>query len=271
LREFIDSRIKWEFEHVGRKGKKGEDYWSQLFGFVVTNDAFEKSLDEESFSYILRHTHHRPRDLQRMVRTIVENQSAQSGVQPDDILSGREKITQQVIKESVKDVCSIKMEGEFFFEMERRYKRIDIPYIIDLVSGLSIPFGMDEIVNRHKILTQEQNIKPGQLYYTLRQLWESGIIGIEIIPPPEATSVTIRALRNMLPSDGYIKHTWKSGKVIERWYFFEYNWTESQPPFALIKRFENAKGKDGKAQFILHPATFEKFIPSYRSEYPLGV
>lgn len=270
LREFIDSRIKWEFDYVGRKGK-GEDYWSQLFGSVITNDAFEKPVDEDCFSYILRHTHHRPRDLQRMARKIVENQADQSRVQPDDILYEKEKITQQVIKESVKEVCSIKMENEFFVEMERRYKRIDIPYIIDLVSGLSIPFGLDDIVNRHKILMQEQNIKPGQLYYTLRQLWESGIIGIEITPPPEATSVIMRHLRNILPSEGYIKHTWKSGKVIERWFFFEYNWTESQPPFALIKRFGNAKGKDGEAQFVLHPATFEKLMPSYRSEYPLGV
>jgi len=112
------------FNYVGRK-TKNEDYWSQLFGNVINNDSFEKSVDEDSFSYVLRHTHHRPRDLQRMARQIVENQAAYSGSTADDVLYGRDgsRINQQIIKDSVKEVCDVKMRNEFFVEMERKYKK----------------------------------------------------------------------------------------------------------------------------------------------------
>jgi len=124
LKDFINNRIKWEFNYVGRK-TKNEDYWSQLFGNVINNDSFEKSVDEDSFSYVLRHTHHRPRDLQRMARQIVENQAAYSGSTADDVLYGRDgsRINQQIIKDSVKEVCDVKMRNEFFVEMERKYKK----------------------------------------------------------------------------------------------------------------------------------------------------
>lgn len=122
-------------------------------------------------------------------------------------------------------------------------------------------------MTRHKKIKNESNIKPGELYYTIKQLWESGIIGIEVVPSPEITSLHLRELRNMLPSEGYIKYNLKGGKNIDRWYYFEYNWNKS--PHILIKRFENAD--DGKARFILHPSTFEMLLPTIHSDCPIGV
>jgi hypothetical protein len=262
LREFINSRIQWEFKHIGRK-PKSIDFWSQLFSNNITNGACTPEITEDCFLYFLRHTHHRPRDLQRMARLAVQNQASSSRISIDEVLFGKDglKVNEKNIRNAIKETCELKMRNEFFNELRRKYSKTDILYVKDLVTGISVPFELDDLKQRHKDL-KGSDIKPGELINLAEKLWESGLIGVEINPCHES----IRDLMNFLGMEGFRKYILKGGDSIAKWFFFEYNWNQS--PFVLKKRFESEK--DGKASFVLHPSTFEFLLPTVDKTCPIG-
>lgn len=263
LKEFIDTRIRWEFNRIGRKSKETTDYFSQLFPREIVNNDCNPEITEDCFLYILRHTHHRPRDLQRIVRKAVINQADTSRISYDEVLSGKDgmRVSSLNIKEAVREVCMKKMHDEFFNEMGRKYSKTDIQYVRDLVSKIPVPFNLDHLIKRHKIIKKE-TIKPGELVDITKKLWESGLIGIEVIPQ----SNSIRDLLGIFGREGFREYKPKSGDAVSRWYFFEYN--TNQPPSVLLNRFEQAT--DGEANYILHPSTFEFLLPDVKRACPIG-
>lgn len=90
LKVFIERRIAWEFDRVGRAPvARGKTYWDQLFEPLVHNDyPRPEAFDERSFDYAIRHTTLRPRELQRIARLAVEVCAAKTGRGIDDILKG---------------------------------------------------------------------------------------------------------------------------------------------------------------------------------------
>jgi len=263
LKEFIDARIKWEFSRIGRKTKDTTDYFSQLFVKEIKNDACTPEIIEDSFLYILRHTHHRPRDLQRMVRHAVLKHAEINRISPDEVLSGKDglRVTAQNIKESIREVCEKKMLDEFFNEMGRKYSKTDMFYVRDLVSKIPVPFKLDHLIRRHESI-KKADIKPWEIIDIEKKLWESGLIGIEITPQPSS----VRDLLGYFGREGFRQYDLKGGATLVRWYFFEYNY--NQPPSVLLNRFEQAV--DGEASFVLHPSTFEFLLPIVSKACPIG-
>jgi len=262
LKKFINRRIEWEFKWVGRGFAKG-DVWYGLFADSVVNDHCEPGITEDSFRYILRHTHYRPRDFQRLARRAVEMQAWLSRLTTDEVLLGRggTKVTAQAVREAVRESCPETMKLDFLPEVERKYS--DAYQIIKLVHGLSIPFKVGDIKKRY-IREQGCEPLPSELNDIIDRLWTSGIIGVEIVPQSEQVT---NSLRSILPEEGFRQYNLSGGrKKISRWYFFEYNWTGK--PIELLNRYE--KPEETNAQLVLHPRTFEQLLPTVNRECPIG-
>ena len=88
LREFINRRIEWEFRRVGRSIGR-DDAWSCLFEPRVHNDYCSPPVSEDSFDYVLRHTHHRARDLQQIARRAVDSSAESRHIPVDEVLFGK--------------------------------------------------------------------------------------------------------------------------------------------------------------------------------------
>ena len=128
LRNFINRRIEWEFKRVRRfmptrTFTRSFDAWSILFEDYTINEHCKPKIREDSFLYLLRHTHYRPRDIQRLVRLAVEKFAYLSDISVDDVLLGKDgrKVTGSVIRETPSENCPLLMEMEFMPEVKRKY------------------------------------------------------------------------------------------------------------------------------------------------------
>jgi hypothetical protein len=262
LRNFINQRIEWEFKRVKRSVKGDSDAWSMLFENSIANDNFNPRILEDSFFFLLRHTHHRPRDIQRLTRGVVEKYRSSLNQTFDEILTDRRtKIPSSFFRETIIETCPRLMRDEFLLEMRRKYSNIDDS--LDLVRGLSIPFSEDDLMSRYRKKSGKK-MSPDKLKEIVSQLWESGIIGVEITPNSERN---IASMYRILPKEGYRKYV-AGGKSIARWYLFDYNYDGN--PIELRTRYENCVD-DSSAGLVLHPNTFEYLKPRINAKCPLGV
>lgn len=261
LRRFINKRISWEFKRIKRTLSARLDPFASLFDeFVVNNHCLPK-VNENSFLYFVRHTHYRPRDLQRLVRIAVEKQAFETQSSIDDVLLSRggQKISSSVIRNSIQEFSTDVMPNEFIPEVERKFS--NTMDMVDLLYGISVPFDIDNIKKRFE-KTQKGEINPFKLNEVVDQLWESGIIGVEIYPKTDQATDSIREILN---TNGL--RTYTVGKDNKsRWYFFEYNWHGK--PAELISRYNDNTNID--ARLVLHPRTFEYLLPSVSRDFPIG-
>ncbi|MDX2004787.1 MAG: hypothetical protein SFU83_05865 [Meiothermus sp.] len=124
LREFINRRIEWEFQRVGRRfaPRHGHDAWRELFGDKIVNGLCKPLVYEDSFDYFIRHTHHRARDLQNLARKAVEHQ-AEVGDQSIDEVLARGSISEETVKEMFRSECP-EATRELIIEAQRRYPEL---------------------------------------------------------------------------------------------------------------------------------------------------
>jgi hypothetical protein len=266
LRNFINRRIEWEFKRVERPKKtyiRGFDAWSILFEDYVINEHCKPKIREESFFYLLRHTHYRPRDLQRLVRMAVEKSAFLSRISVDDLLFGKDgiKVRSSAIRESPSEYCPLLMQIEFMPEVKRKFSSAVTNNIINLVSGIKVPFSVDDIKKRYQ-KNEGSGITPFKLNEIIDQLWTSGIIGIQVIPKSEQIA---DSFRQILGTPGFREYL-AGVKKMYRWYFFEYN-LEGKPT-EFMRRYENEEELD--IGLVLHPSTFEHLGPNVSTECPIG-
>lgn len=255
LREFINARIEWEFKTLDRGfTRKGSvDAWSTLFEDRVRNTYCEPETFEDSFKYFLRHTHHRPRDLQRMARLAVESQASFSGASVHDVLLGRggKKIGDSVIKETIRRNCRNSTK-ERITEARRKYS--DLSQIIDNFYGLPVPFAIEDVKKR---------ITGSNVAEVLTKLWSAGIIGVELTPKSEQA----RQFLAVTFGDGACRYySLGGGEKVYKWYFFEYNWDGEITE--LMNRYRESE--ETEALFVLHPITFAKLMPNVNRVCPIG-
>jgi len=260
LRAFINRRIDWEFRRVGRKysHKGGNDAWSELFPKTIRNGICR--VEEDSFDYFLRHTHHRARDLQRLAREVVEAQARAFRVQVDDVILGKTTKDKRLVPEIVKDAFRFQgpqLTDLLIVEAERRYPEIRI--IVDQMYGMTIPFNESDLKKRLQSTSVDLN-------RAMECLWDSGILGVSLVPE---TTKASKKIANIFPHQGVRKyHTDNNGSKYERWSWYEYNWNGNAVEILdKLRRIEQAE-----PGLVIHPITFEYLAPKYIDpRCPIGI
>ena len=259
LRNFINRRIEWEFKRVNRRftPKGGIDAWNTLFESQVKNDFCNPPVVEDSFEFILRHTHHRPRDIQRLSRAAVEIFAQHTDRNIDEVLYGvgGVKVSGERLKQAVRAIGRMNTD-ELVLEAGRR-----TPFLkemFNILRGVKIPFEPEDIKDRV--------LKLGivDLNEVMEYLWESGAIGVMVVP---TSSSAVDIVKTQLPKSSYKNYRNVKGKEFHRWFLFEYNWPGDVNE--LIFRF--ARKDETDARLVTHPKTWEELLPSYGAmEFPIG-
>ncbi|MBV6639342.1 MAG: hypothetical protein KI791_01435 [Cyclobacteriaceae bacterium] len=172
LREFISTRIRWEFIRVKRQYVRKDEEMNMLLENTITNNYCNPNIQENTFDYILRHTHYRPREVQRIMRMTLELCAEKIDRDPDFILRGTGgiKIPGSYIAEAIANYCR-DASADLVEESMRRYPKLND--FIDSLKGMNVPFTTEELAHR----LAGTNVTINQ---ALEILWESGFIGIEI-------------------------------------------------------------------------------------------
>lgn len=259
LHKFINSRIAWEFNRVRRSFKSINNAWDQLYVDFVPNTYCNHKFLENSFNYILRHTHHRPRDVQRICRLSLKKCAAKTGRSIDDIISGKSglRVDASHIRDAVLDYCSDHLI-DFQEEVRRRFP--DMPNLEAVIRGISVPFSLEELESRAKRFGIDVGIDS-----LFRELWEAGFVGIEASIKENADPVKIATL---FSECAHVIHKIPDGKTeFHRWYLFSYN-TKGDP----LEIFTTVKAHpDIGLMCVLHPRTFERFSRHLSQKWPIGV
>ncbi len=256
LKDFINRRITWEFKRVGRKVSSGSDAWKQLFEPRVRNDHCEGAIQEDSFAYVLRHTHYRARDIQKFARLCVEGYAAEKEIQRDDVLRGRNglKVSQSCIRKVVREE-SQNMATLLRTEGWRRYSAL--PRILDELQGMAVPFSLKQLDQRLADMADvDVNI-------ALSILWRCGVVGVFIRPKDQKH---VKQLQDDFGLDGFRQYQIAGGQKVQGWSLFAYSWTGR--PGELLTRYADSDA--GGAKLILHPQLFEYLAAHPERGMPMG-
>lgn len=265
LREFICKRIAWEFRRVGRNYslKGGQDEWDILFEKQVENISFNPPIIENSFDYLLRHTHYRNREIQSIARKCIEDIFDEDNgldFQNEDEFLRKGKITSYDIKRTIhkhnESYANLLIE-----EAARRFPEIN--QIINSLNKIEIPFSLNDLSRR--INKNDLNISLDKI---VDILWDSGVLGITAIVKNNLDS---KKLDELFSKKGKYDFRDKKGHLYERWTWFFYN-IDFTSPNSIINRLERIEN-DIEYGFVLHPKTFEKFSPKMKTENnaPVGI
>lgn len=265
LWEFINRRIEWEFRRVNRKST--EKYaWNALFPRMIGHSEARNVFFEDTFLFVRRHTHWRPRELQRIARMAVEKQSSRSDQSVDEILR-RGQIEEEILKDTINEFCKIKLETELIEAAKRKYGDAKTKEILFSLYGLSNPFKLDELNKKikkyQKILSED--LVADNLMNVLRMLYDSGFLGIEIIPSKDAE--ILNDYFNILGSETYICH--KEPSQLNLFYLFHYNYKKEISDIIQIV----ANRADAKMSIVFHPSALSTFgaVSGSNNDHIIGI
>jgi len=252
---FINKRIEWEFRRVGRRYATNKPAWYVLFPKEVPNGVTKPAIQEDSFAYILRHTHHRPRDLQRLARSIVRYYGSRHSLSAEEVLLNAQ-IDWESVKNALRAECP-QVTRLLIEEGQRRYP--ELYNLTDRLRGLPLPFTQDDLKKR--IQTMDLDINRALL-----TLWDVGVLGVCVCT--RYNSDLDKRLRNNFPPDLLRVEYRQQGTVC--WNWFEYNYTGE--PITLLEKIKRLNGESDLPLLVLHPVTFEFFTPrSFVAHCPIGV
>ena len=117
----------------------------------------------------------------------VENQSNRLNQSVDDVLR-HGQIAEDVIEDTVNEFGRTKFENELTEEAKRRYGDRKTKEIMVLLYGLSNPFTLEDLNKKIKKYQKNlpEDLNAGSLMNILKMLYDSGFVGIEIIPAKDA-------------------------------------------------------------------------------------
>ncbi len=258
LKKFICERIAYEFRKVKRSYKNVGDVWNMLFTNKIHNTYCNGKIEEDSFDYILRHSHHIPRDVQRLCRESVLKCCAKLGYPVEEVLVGRKgvRVDSADLRGAALQYCDEHLE-DFREEVRRRFP--EMPMVESAIQGINVPFTISDLESRARRFGIEIPIER-----LVRELWESGFLGIEIVCKDQCDPEQMRAT---LPDRTYVVHSTKDGKEFHRWYLFSYN--SKGDPLDVFSSCRGRKGLDVKC--VLHAKAFERFSRSVTQNWPIGI
>lgn len=251
LKDFINRRIEWEFRRVKRRNTK-RNAWNEFFPKRIARRQSGQNFFEDTFLFIRRHTHWRPRELQRITRMAVENQSSRLNQSVDDVLR-HGQIAEDVIEDTVNEFSRTKFENELTEEAKRRYGDAKTKEIMVLLYGLSNPFNLEDLNKKikkyQKNLPEDSNAE--SLMNILKMLYDSGFVGIEIIPAKDAE--ILNDYINILGQGTHIYH--REPTQLNLFYLFQYNYNKEISDVINIV----TNRADAKLNIVFHPSTWSAF------------
>ena len=265
LKAFINKRIEWEFRRVGRSfsAKGNQDAWAGIFNPTVRNSV--TGTHEETFSYILRHSQYRVRDILRMTRMAVETEAVSRDVDVDTILHARGglKVTEKSLRAAVRRACS-DTSTERVLEATRRFPHVSEH--IESLRGIAIPFDFNALKKRwsHHATSTSTDV----VFRAFDELWRSGIIGIQLRALSKAATSQLKGsigsgcLSRSMQSD--------SGAV-----FYVFDHLSDRKPYEILTTFDHSGGKnehhDIRANIVVHPMMFEYLDVRPLEDHPIGI
>jgi hypothetical protein len=255
LKVFIENRIQWEFKRVGRQhSSRLGSSWGALFEPSVHNDYPRISFNEDSFSYVLRHTNYRPREVQRIARKAVEVCAERTGRSHDDILKGIGgiRVSGSHIRAAVMDYVDGTARDRKS-ESYRRFRKLE--EVISNLKGLTIPCNPEEISERFPSSIKSQD--------AFSWLWQSGMLGLEAT----CEKKQIENMKQILPERSMKRNIDIRHNEYIRWYFFEYN--TSGDYFEIFDQYSRLEALTLKCTF--HPLMFEDFAAHVDDNWPVGI
>ena len=257
LRQFIAERI---FRGMQDRrslllGKARADPWGTLFPTRITNTYTAPQVVEDSFSYVLRHTHYRPRQLLAIANRTVQLCSSAIGRSVDDVVRGvgGVRVHESHLRQAVARHCQREYDL-LLREGERRYP--SLRRLIAEFRGIRIPFDEDELRRR----AQKAGTGPRD---AANILWETGFLGVGAKCESDPSVGRLKAL---LLEGTYRRFKNASGQIFHKWYFFEYNTRGS----AETVRDSFQDYAEVNSDYVLHPVTFEDLLPRLPSTCPVG-
>jgi hypothetical protein len=264
LRNYINKRIEYEFSifnHRTIQLKPNEDYWSKVFPKNVVNKSF-KSFKEDSYDYVIRHTHYRLRDILRFTQAIVEQEINKLDISRKDFfsLNSRLVISEDTIRSAVRST-SLKFSEERLIEANRRFVGID--EIVNNLYGLSVPFSFDDLKKR--ISRPESDAS-----FVLRwrdKLWLSGLIGVRIATDNE--DALDRVKRRI--GDDYMERSRTTLSFPVCFYIYSHSARELGLS-NLISSYDSQQARDDGITFsyVIHPMMFEFLDARVGGSVPIG-
>ena len=262
LRNFINRRIEHEFMLVRRNNrlKPNDDPWTILFDGDCGNRWC--GCKEDSFNYVLRHSHHRTRDLIRIARAIVFAQvdilrgNGGREYDEDDVLNGAVpsgRIIQAAIREGVEKAIK-DSAADRLTEAKRRYPRIGD--VVECLRGMESPFTKEQLIKR----TKDVQIDTDRI---LDMMWESGFLGIEIFPKVDGD---LAYVERTLGDECGVEHVDRRNERVKKYFVFEYHNMDSLAQTQRLIPAEYAS-----YQYVIHPAFIEEFGIRATKDYPIGV
>jgi hypothetical protein len=140
-------------------------------------------------------------------------------------------------------------------EARRKFPKMDDT--IEIIKGVKVPFTKEDLKKR----LQRSNVVGFE--ESIEMLWQAGILGVEIA----ANDKSFQPLKALLPAHGQRFYKNVEGKVLHRWYYFEYNYEGDANEFFV--RFESERNVD--VQFVFHPTTFETLSGKVSLQNPIGI
>lgn len=259
LKEFINSRIKEEFNKVGREINNTNtniDAWEILFCKEIYNR--HCCVKEDTFDYILRHTFYRPRDLQRFARTALEQSAESNKCSTDEVLAGIkvEQIGSECIERAVSR-AEKSIKNDVIIEVSRRYPEFN--EISQCLMNVPVPFEYELLKERG--LSIEYG-SPGRK--NLDILWKSGVLGVELSLRNSSTKCSSIRIPDELSK--YCQT--RSGETVRKWFVFSYNYLDGSICELITKYLSNP---NVVMKFTVHPTTYDYLAAQVLNEYPIGV
>lgn len=256
LRAFINRRILWEFRRVGRTfSEKGtRDPWGALFESEVRNGRCSPVCFEDSFSYVLRHTHHRPRDVQQIARLAVFYAASDSRRSVDDVLHcrGGQKVGGKSLVQAVHEFCR---DGADFLIVEAGRRIPGLRNVAERLRNVSVPFSIDDLEQRLMKDSSGDSVSDA-----IRYLWDAGIIGVQKV------LLGGKGRQRVFPDENRAEFRNKNNAVFQPYYFFYYNY-ENENIESLLEDDDPSI----ETSLILHPRTYEIFFPKIQTLHPIGI
>jgi len=223
---------------------------------ISRTEHFEIPLIEDTFDYALRFTHHRPRDLQKLIRIAVSESARKTNRTKDDVLrgTGGYKISGKHLRKAVhayrRDATSLLIE-----EFERGNPGFSEK--VTKLQGFPASLVVDDFTSKLEHVGLESRLD-------LRALWYSGIIGIEVFCDKGQQN-----FQAILPEEAKKTDKDINNNSITRGYFFEYN--TDMDINEIIRRYRNGEEESTNVNIVFHPKTFDSIIGQQDRKWPIGI
>lgn len=285
LRALINKRLMFELQD-SRRGSfdlpGGLDAWQYVFGSNQKNSRV--NVNEDTFDYVLRHTHYRVRELIRFSRRAIEVEANEADKSAFDVLGRRNDriVSEDSLREAVSEI-SVRTAKQRITEGTRLYESLALA--TDAMSGMSCPFSVEELDKRMQY-NQVKEISSKSIIQLMEVLWECGVIGAQITTSSASESRyiertyghTTRAPNLPRVKSGREDNSSRPGNMklgyskesVSRFYLFEHNTSKDDLSVASIIKYGSTSDEKVTLDWVFHPMMFEHLSVRLHADYVIG-